>query len=550
MKKDHGQIDRRQFLGALSLGTAVVTGGALVGSLSGCSSPTNDTTDNPSGAETAAPPNPTKTIETDVAVVGVGMAGLLACILAADNGAQVIGIDRLQSFSGCNGVYTSGMWVTGSAIQAQYPNTLTEEEAFKHIYTGTIYQSNAKLLRHMVHTGGLGADILFDYGLLAHAYEDLPPDAPITLRASFFFTKYYDERGAVYAQILEEKKVEMMWETQATQLIWENGEVCGVYCTDATNTVIAVRAKAVVISTGGFIQSQEMIEQYLGGSRLVAPGNLYCDGTGIKMCQAVGAQMGKNFSAGLNESGGANEKASPAFPLASPGFTYTNLFSFPLLGGLCVDKYGTRFVDESLLAEHMMFSGEPVIREKSYYYICDDALMQRLTKEPISTILDPVMYAELVDVVKATFEGKTWTDIYKEFDQAIGEGWAWKADNLAMLAEQLGMTELEATIQGYNGFCSNGQDTEMYKDPRFLQPVSTGPFYAINMQTSAFMTIGGIKCDQNCQALDANCVRIPGLFVAGGDADLWAVPYYQGGTCCGFGVASGYIAGEAAAKFI
>lgn len=39
-----------------------------------------------------------------------------------------------------------------------------------------------------------------------------------------------------------------------------------------------------------------------------------------------------------------------------------------------------------------------------------------------------------------------------------------------------------------------------------------------------------------------------GLYVAGVDGDFWSTPYYQGGSCNGFALASGVLAGSTAAK--
>lgn len=533
-------LSRRGFLVGTTLGVA---GLSTLGLMGGCSAQEEGVVD-PQENEVATDAPAETVYEADVAVVGVGMAGLVASVVAANQGAKVIGIDRLKSFSGANHVYTSGMWVSGSSIQAQYPSAITEEEAFKHMYEGTNYQSNAKLLRKITKAGGKAADLLWEYDLLGHPYENLPPDANITLRGIMFFTKYYDERGDIYEQMIKDSGVEMHWSTQASRLIFENDTVVGVRCLGEDGESIDVKAKAVIVSTGGFIQNKEMVAEYFSGAKILGPGNVYCDGTGIKMCQEVNAQIGKNFSASLNESGGANEKAQPPYPLASPGFTYTNLFSFPLFGGLCVDRYGIRFIDESLLAESMMFAAEPINRESSYYCIFDNAFMERLRTELVSDVLDPGMYESLVDVVRETFEGKIWSDIDEEIDEAINQGWAWKAESIEELSQTLDMEELPGTTSLYNEFCEAGRDDELFKDGRFLAPILEPPFYCVHMETSAWMTIGGIKCDQNCQALDKEGEKIPGLYVAGGDADLWATPYYQGGSACGFGAASGYIAAE------
>ncbi|MBR2835626.1 MAG: hypothetical protein IKE43_07970 [Coriobacteriales bacterium] len=59
--------------------------------------------------------------------------------------------------------------------------------------------------------------------------------------------------------------------------------------------------------------------------------------------------------------------------------------------------------------------------------------------------------------------------------------------------------------------------------------------------------MGGIKTTQICQAIDADENPIEGLYMGGGDADLWGVPYIWGSSTSGFSNASGYIVAEVAA---
>ena len=44
------------------------------------------------------------------------------------------------------------------------------------------------------------------------------------------------------------------------------------------------------------------------------------------------------------------------------------------------------------------------------------------------------------------------------------------------------------------------------------------------------------------------CDVVASLYVAGVDGDFWSTPYYQGGSCNGFALASGVLAGNTAAK--
>ncbi len=62
-------------------------------------------------------------------------------------------------------------------------------------------------------------------------------------------------------------------------------------------------------------------------------GSPYNDGAGVLLCQAAGAQMGKNFSTSINELGAANAKSSD---FIVGNVAETPLFCLPLFGGLFV----------------------------------------------------------------------------------------------------------------------------------------------------------------------------------------------------------------------
>ena len=100
----------------------------------------------------------------------------------------------------------------------------------------------------------------------------------------------------------------------------------------------------------------------------------------------------------------------------------------------------------------------------------------------------------------------------------------------------------------YNGYCKAGRDEQFFKDPKYLAAIEEAPFYIVESLPAGWLSLGGIKCDGRCQAVDASNKVVPGLFVAGADADLFTSPYYAAGSANGFAVGSGLIAGEAAAE--
>ena len=131
--------------------------------------------------------------------------------------------------------------------------------------------------------------------------------------------------------------------------------------------------------------------------------------------------------------------------------------------------------------------------------------------------------------------------------RAIDEGWAFKADTVAELAEKFSLDALEATVERYNGFCDAGEDGDFGKSAPFLKPVKSAPFYIFEYVPSAWGTNGGVKVDSHLRAMDADNNPIPGLYVAGVDqGSAYCVPYYTNpGASVGLALGSGvYVAQE------
>lgn len=83
----------------------------------------------------------------------------------------------------------------------------------------------------------------------------------------------------------------------------------------------------------------------------------------------------------------------------------------------------------------------------------------------------------------------------------------------------------------YNDYCADGKDEQFYKPACFLQSVATAPFYALQYEPSAWVTIGGIRTNDRMQAIDNKGKAIKGLYVAGADnGTLMSAPYcdYEG----------------------
>ena len=161
-----------------------------------------------------------------------------------------------------------------------------------------------------------------------------------------------------------------------------------------------------------------------------------------------------------------------------------------------------------------------------------------------------------VDEVNMVRSDPDVSDFFNAIQQARDEGntGMFIADSIEELAEMIGVDPdvLVETVEEYNGFCA-GCDEEFYKAKKFLRPIVKAPFYAAAFHCGGYGTVGGIKINEYCEAVDDDDEPIPGLYAAGADAcNIYDDSYMflLPGNSMGFAVNTGRIAGMEAAAYV
>ena len=231
------------------------------------------------------------------------------------------------------------------------PNYLTVKDMFDFIWKGTHYQTNAPLLRNVLPASGKGIDLMIEGGVpFMFAFQGADENTLMLNRGGHIYATAGAERADALQGMLDKFGVDSRWGADVSNLLIEDGKVVGVRYEDGGRTT-DVRAGSVIIATGGFIQNEDMLREYYSGAVMYGTGNQYNDGAGIRLAPVCGAQMGKNFSTSINESGACNMKSSARF-VSLEDCNDTPVFSLPLFGGLMVNKQGSRFMDEGTMAKH------------------------------------------------------------------------------------------------------------------------------------------------------------------------------------------------------
>lgn len=465
------------------------------------------------GCQPAAEPEPeepeVETKETDVVVIGGGGAGLAAAITAADNGAEVILLEKMPRLGG-------NTLISGCAYNAVDPERQSKQGIedsidlhFQHTYEGGDKKGDPELIRVLVENALDGLHWLESLGCEFK-------DEVYTVLGALWPRSHTNVKplGTGYIEALEnganERGVEIYLDTKAEELLQdEDGRVTGVKAVDADgNEIIFTARKGVVLATGGFAANVELRSQY--DSRLTAeipttnhPG---ATGDGIVMAEKVGAEfVGMEYIQLLPT--GDPETGSLAGWLA-PGVDQM----------IYVNKEGKRFVAEDERRDVMT-----------------NALFEQT---------DALMYvvSDANSVWEVTSFGETE-------EQLVEMGKVLKADTLEELAEKINVPAdaLVETVARYNEAVENDHDPDFGK--KLLgHKIETPPFYASPRVPTVHHTMGGVKIDTLARVISKDGNPIPGLYAAGEVTGGIHGTNRLGGNAIADIIVFGRIAGESAAN--
>ena len=576
-------LSRRAFLG-LGATAAVVAGAGIAG----CSpAPKADSGAAAGSGDAAAPaagggnptefvpsfmnaPEPideskvTETIDVDVCVVGLGLAGVCALREAADSGAKVIGIEK-----GPDVGYRSGEFGTfGSEIHKQLGIEQPEtQEVVNELMKVMGNRPNAQVLNYWI--GNSGADLDWYIGTAEHELLTSDSDTPTDPEKPYVFPErcpvnenynwreenypcfpgmvhLLPDHGWAMHGTLEAAKgagAEARFNTKAEQLIKEGDKVVGVYVSDEDGNIIRVNAaKGVVLSTGDISSDTEMLTYYAPQATKYAVffssmdknGKPVNTGDGHKMAMWAGAVMEDGPYAPMTHSLGTN--------------------SIGINPYLMVNKLGQRFANEDVGAQELQ---NQIKRQKdgTTYQIFDSKWPEQLQYMPqcfggVTHYVPPEeeeQYAHAINHFAAGYASDSY------FQGEIEAGSIIPADSIEELAGKIEVPAdaLKATVDRYNELAHKGVDEDFSKVSSRLFPIEEGPFYAVPFGDSGMLVlIGGIDCDPDLHALDAEKNPVPGLYVAGntmGGRFLVDYPVTVAGASHSMAMSFGRLAGRNAA---
>jgi 3-oxo-5alpha-steroid 4-dehydrogenase len=463
--------------------------------------------------------------ETDVLVVGFGCAGAAAALEARAAGAEVLVLERFSGPGGSSAqsggeIYLGG----GTRVQKACGFDDTPQDMFRYLEAALGPHADPVKLRLYCDGSVEHFDWLCAQGV---PFQDSLYSEPAWMAPTRDGLMWLGENTRLHSALarpaprghrppvegyggglLMERLTAAATaagavahpDTKATSLIVDDaGRVAGLTARRFGATVRYRARRAVVLTTGGFVDNERMLADHapvlLGHGKVSDGGD---DGSGILMAQALGAATRRMASV---------EAALTVVPALA-------------CRGVLVNALGQRFAAED---------GYP----GAYSHA---ALHQ---PAPWWLIVDEGAFAEAQVTAPPDHAADTLEELERELSMPSGA--------------------LQATVTVYNRHASDGEDPYFHKDTPWLRPL-VAPFAAIDPRTAARFvenrkdatglsgfTLGGLHTTVDGEVLHVSGRPIPGLYAAGRASSGIHGEGYVSGTSLGDGTFFGRRAGRAAA---
>ena len=489
----------------------------------------------------------------DVVVVGGGNAALCAALMATEQGARVIVLERApEEERGGNSAFTGGTMrcVYGGAEDVynivpdltpeEKANTdfgsYTEAEYLDAMYELTQYRTNPDLAELLVKNSTAALSWMRAQGIrFEPSYGRHAPNVNgkfkfyggSTLRAAGGGRGLVD---SLYAAA-NRAGIAVRYHAEARKLLCDDDGVHGVTARLQGRTT-EIRAPAVVLACGGFEASPEWRSRYLGPGWDLAKvrGTRYNTGDGLRMALEIGAQPCGQWTGCHATEWDLN---APEYGDYAIGDGY-NKHSYHY--GIMVNNDGQRFVDEGADIRSFTYAkyGKMILTQPGQvaWQVFDAKVKGLLRASEYNSRHAHKLSATTLTGLAAKLgaEGVNQTQFLKtvaEFNAAVREEIA------------------------FNPSIKDGRGTAGLELPKlnWAQTLSEPPFDAYAVTCGITFTFGGLKITTEAEVLDTGNKPLPGLYAAGEMVGGLFYFNYPGGSGLVSGSVFGRIAGRNAAIF-
>lgn len=478
----------------------------------------------------------TETVDADVCVVGLGIAGVAATRTLAEAGVKVVAIEKCEAPQGRSGDFGA---INASCTERYEMTGLDVNEIVAELMKESGYKADARVLKAWAANSGADLDWYFgalpDLPYLDSITSPQPADAEYWVQPERYplpelwegnegeyypcyqttVRMYPSHEPALNAnlQIAEDTgNVTKYMTTTAEKLLTdESGAVVGVMAHNVTDdSWIQVNAKAVILATGDISGNAEMLHYYApqtdGIMAMFPPtapdGGVPNTGDGQRMGMLAGAVL----------------EEGPYAPMIH--------HMGDCMGSACfleLNRNGERYMNEDVPGQQLENQIENQPGRVSYQFF-DGAWRDQVPHfKPEHGAVCYVLEDGAIESgeVNAALTHKDSFASQEQIDASVEAGTCLKADTIDGLLEAIGADNIDieaakASIERYNELAAAGNDEDFGKKASRMFALETPPFYACKLGTSTMLVcMCGLQSDAEGHTYDAEGNVKKGLYVAG-----------------------------------
>jgi fumarate reductase flavoprotein subunit len=391
--------------------------------------------------------------------------------MAVDAGASVIVLEKSATYGGNTLSTNSGPSAAGSKVQNDAGGIWGAYTVDQYITLHQNIRNDASLVKFLAEKSGEAIDWLVGLGM------ELVPNERIAYQLSTPGKNGGEAIVPVLYSATQSRDMRILYNTRATRLIQDGGRVTGVIAVGSDGKELKFKGNSVVLTTGGFGQSNEMVSMYIPTwaglpTDEIAP----TTGDGIAMAQPLGAAI-----VDMDQI-----QSMLAFEPTTKTFLPMKIMTSKTI---IVNANGVRFSSEGSGAN--AYTPDTV----NNAYSTDRMLEQ------------PGKFGFLI------FDSVEYDSTYQTLDARGGVS---HASTIEGLAAEIGVPigALRNTVDNWNGYVDAESDPDFDRTNGWVK-ISTQPFYAVKIVTGPHYCMGGLKINTNAQVLTITGDAIPGLYAAG-----------------------------------
>ena len=493
----------------------------------------------------------------DIVVVGSGISGTMAALVAARSGAKTLLIEKLNRLGGTSRYSALDFSCVGSDRQKaegieDTPEAMVDD--MSKVAGGladreralNVARNTARAQKVMADHGVKWKNLLKLGGHSAKRCLIAEGGGAGILRSLWASFERYPNLTVMPSTKLDELSLD---ETGVTGVVVRTHYLfdASLASDDRDNKSGAVKRfgarQGVIMATGGYARNYKMIEALqpwnlrIVGRTGAMPG---ARGDGIRACLWAGAKMDETHSMMMFDRCAIRPDQKPGRETIESGDS--GFFWMGSQPWLKLDSDGKRFMNESGTYENVLHSNE-YHKDHAHYTLFDS---------------NWVKYAEAFKMHGCSrmfpFENGAEPNIpwqvveQKMLPELVEKGYVKKADTLEDLAHALGLPvdAVEASVNRHNELYAKGEDVDFGKEKHRLSAIDKPPFYGAKNVGWMLCTMDGIHINTDLNAMDPDGKPIPGLYVIGNDSGCYFANEYPNlatGMACGRTVTFGRIVG-------